>query len=469
MAGIIPKKTPIPHQAPAARIRNFDEVALGYGEEEALREASRCLRCKTKPCVAGCPVAINIPRFIAQIGEKDFAGAIRTIREASALPAVCGRVCPQENQCERVCTLAKKHEPVGIGRLERFAADYEIRSGIDARPRMGEPTGLRAAVIGSGPASLTVAGDLAVAGHSVTVFEAFHKAGGVLYYGIPEFRLPKAIVEREIDYIRSLGVEVRTNFVVGRTATIAELMERGYGAVFIGVGAGLPRFLEIPGENALGVYTANEYLTRTNLMRAYEFPRFRTPIKRGRHAAVFGGGNVAIDAARTALRLGAESVTLIYRRSREEMPARAEEVGNAEEEGIEFLYLAAPVRFLADDGGWVRAVECLRMRLGAPDASGRRRPEPIPGSEFSREIDIAIVAIGNTANPLLCRATPGLATDRSGHIIASEDGATSIPGVYAGGDIVTGSATVIEAMGAGRASARAMDAYLRRRADAGGA
>jgi len=459
---IIPTKTPIPRQAPAERIHNFDEVALGYGEDDALREASRCLRCKTKPCVGGCPVAVDIPRFIAEIADREFDAAIRTIRETNALPAICGRVCPQETQCERVCTLAKKYEPVGIGRLERFASDHEIRAGIDARPRRSEPTGHRVAIIGSGPASLTVAGDLAVAGHSVTVFEAFHKAGGVLYYGIPEFRLPKAIVEREAAYVRSLGVEIRMDFVVGRTATIADLFDRGYGAVFIGVGAGLPIFLEIPGENSLGIYSANEYLTRTNLMRAYQFPRFRTPVKRGRLVAVFGGGNVAMDAARTALRLGAEKVTLLYRRSRAEMPARAEEVENAEEEGIEFLYLAAPVRFLADDRGWVRAVECIRMELGAPDASGRRRPEPVPGSEFVREIDAAVVAIGNGANPLLARATPGLATDRKGHIIVEpESGATSIPGVYAGGDIVTGSATVIQAMGAGRASARAIDAYLR--------
>ena len=451
----------MPRQAPEVRAHNFDEVALGYSEEQAVHEAGRCLQCKKPACIAGCPVEIDIPGFTGKIGERDFAGSIRILKEKNVLPAVCGRVCPQEDQCEKVCVLGKKYEPVAVGRLERFAADWEAASGHAESPKRESPTGKKVAVVGSGPAGLTVAGDLAKLGHEVTIFESFHRAGGVLVYGIPEFRLPKQIVQREVEFVCSLGVELKLDHVIGRIATIQELFDQGYQAVFIGVGAGLPYFLGIPGENACGVYSANEYLTRTNLMKAYRFPECDTPIKIGKQVAVVGGGNVAMDSARTALRLGADKVALIYRRSRTEMPAREEEIENAEEEGIDFRLLTNPIRVIADADNWVRQVECLRMELGEPDESGRRRPVPIKGSEFTLDIDTLIVAIGNGANPLISSTTPDLAVNKWGYITADEEtGATSIPGVYAGGDIVTGSATVILAMGAGRKSARAIHSYL---------
>ncbi len=455
-----PDRHRMPHRPAEERVKNFDEVALGYDEETAVCEASRCLACKKKPCVAGCPVEIDIPGFVKQIADRDIAAAIRIIKESNCLPAVCGRVCPQESQCEDVCVLGKKCEPVAIGRLERFAADWEAKQGAVADIERAAPTGHRAAVIGSGPGGLTAAAELARRGHSVTILEAFHKAGGVLAYGIPEFRLPKAIVERELDFVRQLGVEIRTNVVVGRTLTIDDLFDRGHEAIFIGVGAGLPTFLGVPGENLLGVYSANEYLTRSNLMKAY-LDTHDTPIARGGRVVVIGGGNVAMDAARTAVRLGADEVRLVYRRSRTEMPARVEEVGHAEEEGVVFELLTNPVRFIGNDGHRVRTVECLRMELGEPDDSGRRRPVPIEGSEFTIEAGTVIVAVGNRANPLLTGATPGLDTNKYGYIsVDPETGGTSREGVYAGGDIVTGAATVILAMGAGLRCARAMHDYL---------
>ena len=451
----------MPRQPAAVRAKNFEEVALGYDEETAVLEASRCLQCKNKPCIAGCPVEIDIPGFLERTRERDIAGAIKIIKEANCLPAICGRVCPQESQCEAVCILGKKGEPVAVGRVERFAADWEAAHGQETQVEKAAPTGKRAAVVGSGPGGLTVAAELARRGHSVTIFEAFHKPGGVLVYGIPEFRLPKAIVEREVEFVKSLGVELRTNVVVGRTLTVDDLFEQGYGTVFVGVGAGLPSFLNIPGENSLYVYSANEYLTRANLMKAYLSPVYDTPIWRGKHVVVVGGGNVAMDSARTALRLGADEVRLVYRRSRVEMPARAEEVENAEEEGIIFELLTNPVRIIADEEKRVKAIECVRMELGEPDDSGRRRPIPIPGSEFTSETDTVVIAIGNKANPLLTKTTPGMDTNKWGYIITDpETGQTTREGVYAGGDIVTGSATVILAMGAGLKCARAMHEYM---------
>ncbi|AVX20151.1 MULTISPECIES: NADPH-dependent glutamate synthase [Carboxydocella] len=458
---LVLKKTPIPEQDPAVRARNFDEVALGYTEELAVQEANRCLSCKNEPCVKGCPVQVPIPQFIAKIKEKDFAGAIRTIKTKNLLPAVCGRVCPQENQCEKNCVMAKKGEPVGIGRLERFAADWEMAHGVEV-PEVAPPTGKKVAIIGSGPAGLTAAADLAKLGHKVTIFEALHVPGGVLMYGIPEFRLPKRIVQQEIDNLRKMGVEIIVNAVVGKSITVDELMEQeGFDAVFIGTGAGLPYFLGIPGENLNGVYSANEFLTRTNLMKGYLFPEYATPIKVGKRAAILGAGNVAMDAARTAKRLGAEEVYIVYRRSREEMPARLEEIHHAEEEGIKFQLLTNPIRLLGNEQGWVTAMECLRYELGEPDASGRRSPVPIEGSNFIMEVDTVVVAIGQGPNPLVPRTTKGLETNRKGNIMASEEtGATSKPGVYAGGDVVTGAATVIKAMGAGRVAATAIHEYL---------
>lgn len=454
-------KQPMSRQDPRDRARNFNEVALGFTEEQAVREAERCVQCKNRPCVAGCPVEIDIPGFIELVEQGDFLGAATRIKEKNALPAVCGRVCPQEDQCEKVCVLGKKFEPVAIGRLERFVADYEGANTEMRAPERPAPTGKRVAVVGSGPAGLTMAADLAKLGHSVTMFEAFHKAGGVLVYGIPEFRLPKAIVQREVDFVLSLGVELRLNHVVGRTVSVEELFAEGYQAVFIAVGAGLPYFMRIPGENLNGVYSANEFLTRSNLMKAYMFPEYDTPIKRGKLVAVVGGGNVAMDAARTALRLGADHVYNVYRRSRQEMPARGEEIENAIEEGIDIRFLTNPVQILGDDGGWVRAIECIKMRLGEPDKSGRRRPVPIEGSQHTIDVDVVIMAIGNGANPLLPSATPGLETNKWGNIIADEEtGRTSREGVYAGGDIVRGSATVILAMGDARKSARAIHACL---------
>lgn len=458
---LVLKKTPIPEQDPVERARNFNEVALGYTEELAVQEAHRCLGCKNEPCVKGCPVQVPIPQFIAKIKEKDFAGAIRTIKTKNLLPAVCGRVCPQENQCEKNCVMAKKGDPVGIGRLERFAADWEMAHGVEV-PAVAAPTGKKVAIIGSGPAGLTAAADLAKLGHKVTIFEALHVPGGVLMYGIPEFRLPKRIVQQEIDNLRQMGVEIIVNAVVGKSVTVDELMEQeGYDAVFIGTGAGLPYFLGIPGENLNGVYSANEFLTRTNLMKGYLFPEYATPIKVGKRAAILGAGNVAMDAARTAKRLGAEEVYIVYRRSREEMPARLEEIHHAEEEGIKFQLLTNPIRLLGDEQGWVTAMECLRYELGEPDASGRRSPVAIEGSNFIMEVDTVVVAIGQGPNPLVPRTTKGLETNRKGNIVASEEtGATSKPGVYAGGDVVTGAATVIKAMGAGRVAATAIHEYL---------
>jgi glutamate synthase (NADPH/NADH) small chain len=453
-------RIPMPEQEPAVRVENFHEVALGYGEKEALAEARRCLQCKKKPCVLGCPVEIDIPTFIAAIGKGDFGAAASKLKEKNNLPAICGRVCPQETQCEAVCTLGKKGEPVAIGRLERFAADYEAAQGESTLPPRPKPTGKRIAVIGSGPAGLTCAGDLARMGHQVTIFEALNAPGGVLTYGIPEFRLPKAIVEREVEYIRRLGVEILLDQVIGCSVTLQELLKGGYHAAFISIGAGLPMFMDIPGENLNGVYSANEYLTRSNLMKAYLFPQYDTPIKRGRKVAVIGGGNVALDSARTALRLGAEEVSIVYRRSRNEMPARAEEVSHAAEEGVFFKLLTLPQRILGENG-WVRGMECLEMELGEPDESGRRRPVPIEGSEFEMEVDLVVMAIGTRANPLLPSTLPELRLNRRGYIQADpETGQTSITNVFAGGDIVTGSATVIEAMGAGKRSARAIHRLL---------
>ena len=462
--GRLPRQK-MPEQPPAERARNFREVPLGFTAELAALEASRCLRCRKAACVKGCPVNVDIPAFIRMVQEGAFLAAARKVQEDNALPAICGRVCPQEDQCEKHCVLARKGEPVAIGRLERFVADYAReyaeRHGAQETPSLPPATGHRAAVIGSGPAGLTVAADLAKLGHEVTLFEALHKPGGVLQYGIPEFRLPKRIVQDEVQALAALGVHIELDRVVGKVFTVDDLFERGYGAVFIGVGAGLPRFLNIPGENLTGVYSANEYLTRANLMKAYLFPKYRTPIIKSERTIVVGGGNVAMDSARTALRLGAR-VTLVYRRSRVEMPARAEEIVHAEEEGVEMLLLANPVEVLGDEDGFVRAVRCIRMALGEPDASGRRRPLPVEGSEFTLEADALIVAIGNDANPLLTRVTGGLELNRRGNIIADEETMqTTRPGVFAGGDIVTGAATVIEAMGAGKKAAAAMDRYLR--------
>lgn len=455
------KREPMPRQDPKSRAHNFDEVALGYSVDQAMREADRCLGCKKPACVAGCPVEVDIPGFIRRIQEGDFIGAARVIKETNSLPAICGRVCPQEDQCEKLCILAKKDASVAIGRLERFVADYEAQQQAVEIPQTVPSVGRKVAVVGAGPAGLTVAGDLAKLGHSVTIFEALHQAGGVLVYGIPEFRLPKIIVQREVDYVKSLGVELKTSFVVGKLQTVDELMEGGYDAVFLGNGAGLPYFMNIPGENLNGVYSANEFLTRSNLMKAFRFPEYDTPIKVGRNVVVVGGGNVAMDSLRTALRLGAETVTCVYRRSRSEMPAREEEIENAEEERIAFKLLTNPVRILDNGQGWVAGMECIQMELGEPDESGRRRPVPVRGSEFVIDVDQVIVAIGQGANPLVASTTPDLEVNKWGYIVADPStGATSKKGVYAGGDIVTGAATVILAMGAGRNAARAIDAYL---------
>ena len=456
------RREPMPKQDPKLRVQNFDEVALGYSKESAVREASRCLGCKKPPCIAGCPVDIDIPAFIDLIRHGDFIGAIHKIKEKNSLPAICGRVCPQEEQCEAVCVLAKKGQPVAIGRLERFVADYEFQQGDVRIPSSPSPTGKKIAVIGAGPAGLTAAGDLVRMGHKVTVFEALHKPGGVLVYGIPEFRLPKWIVQRESDYVAKLGVEIQVSHIVGRSSTIDGLLGHGYDAVFIGTGAGLPYFMKIPGENLNGVYSANEFLTRVNLMKAYLFPEYNTPVHYGRNIAVVGGGNVAMDSARTSLRLSAENVYLIYRRSREEMPARAEEIENAFEEGVQPRLLTHPVRILGNEKGWVKEIECIRMELGEPDASGRRRPVPVAGSEHRIEVDMIIVAIGQGPNPLLTTSTPDLALTKYGNIVADEQTCkTSKKGVFAGGDIVTGAATVILAMGAGKRAAKAIDAYLK--------
>ncbi len=454
-----PRKTPMREQKPAVRRKNFDEVALGYGPEEALQEAARCLNCPKPACVEGCPVGVPIPRFIRLIKEGNFQEALEAVMEANLLPAVCGRVCPQERQCESRCTLGKKFDPVAIGRLERFAADWVLRSGLMEAPPKAPPTGKRAAVVGSGPAGLACAFELAKRGHGVTIFEAFHEAGGVLLYGIPEFRLPKRIVAREIDLLRRLGVEIVMNVVVGKLLMVDEILAE-YDSCFVATGAGTPKFMGIEGENLNGVYSANEFLTRMNFMRAHAFPEYDTPIRKGERVVVVGGGNVAMDAVRTALRLGAAEVTIIYRRTEEDMPARREEVLHAKEEGVRFELLAEPSR-ITGEGGNVRTVECARMELGEPDASGRRKPVPVPGSSFPIPADIVIMAIGTNANPLVPQSTKDLSLHRWGYILADEEtGRTSRPGLYAGGDIVTGSATVISAMGAGRRAALAMHAYM---------
>ena len=450
-------------QEPLVRARNFMEVPYGYTPEEAIEEASRCLNCLKPTCRTGCPVSVDIPSFIKLVKEGRFIEAAWKIKEDNAMPAICGRVCPQEIQCESMCILGKKGAPVAIGNLERFVADYERDKGEIQVPERPKPSGRKVAIIGSGPGGLSCSADLIKSGHRVTLFEALHKPGGVLIYGIPEFRLPKVIVEKEVDYIKKLGVEVRMNAVIGNLFTIDELLnEHGYDACFIAIGAGLPMFMGIPGENFNGVYSANEFLTRANLMKAYLFPEYDTPIKKGKSVAVFGGGNVAIDSARVAMRLGAEKVYLIYRRSEAEMPARKAEVHHAHEEGIEFMLLTNPLRFIDDGKGNVAAVECIRMELGEPDASGRRKPVPVKGSEFRLEIDVAIPAIGTRSNTLLTQNMPDLFLNKRGYIIADhETGMTSKPGVFAGGDIVTGSATVILAMGAGRKAAKGINDYLK--------
>ena len=455
------ERQPMPEQPAEVRRRNFEEVPLGYTEEMAVMEAQRCLQCKKPACVTGCPVGVSIPDFIKCIAEKDFTGAIRKIWEKNALPAVCGRVCPQEMQCEGQCIVGKKDKPVAIGNLERFVADMARNAGSDEVPEKAAPTGKRVAVVGSGPSGLTVAGDLLLKGHDVTLFEAFHKTGGVLIYGIPEFRLPKAIVASEVAGLEKLGLKIECNMVVGSIVSIDELFEEGYDAVFIGVGAGLPRFLNIPGEDLIGIYSANEYLTRANLMKGYKFPEYDTPIIRGKDVVVFGAGNVSMDSARTAMRLGADRVRIVYRRSREEMPARGAEIHHAEEEGIEFHLLTAPVRFIGDEKGRLKQLEGLKMELGEPDASGRRRPVPIEGSEFLIDCDLAVVAVGANANPLLTQSDKEITLNKWGYIVADEEtGKTTKKGVWAGGDIVTGSATVILAMGAGRKAANSIHDYL---------
>ena len=451
---------PMPKQKPEVRKQNFNEVALGYTKEQAIEEANRCLQCPKPQCVQGCPVEIDIPAFIKLIREEKFDEAVKKIKEKNSLPAICGRVCPQEEQCQKFCVLGKVGDPVSIGRLERFVADWEREKGVTI-PKTAPSTGKKVAIIGAGPAGLTAAADLAKLGHKVVIFEALHRPGGVLVYGIPEFRLPKSIVQAEVEYIQKLGVELRLGYLIGRIHTIPELLKKeGFDAVFIGTGAGLPRFMRIPGENLGGIYSANEFLIRVNLMKSYAFPEYDTPIRIGKHVAVIGGGNVAMDSARSALRLGAEEVYIVYRRSREEMPARKEEVENAEEEGIIFKFLANPTRFIGDEKGWVRQMECIRMKLGPPDESGRRRPIPIEGSEFVMDVDTVIVAIGRTPNPIIQRTTEGLEVTRWGTIVTDENGKTSLEGVYAGGDIVTGEATVISAMGAGKKAARAIHEYL---------
>ena len=455
------ERAKMPEQDPDVRRRNFDEVPLGLTPEMAMLEASRCLQCKKPLCVEGCPVSVKVPEFIKLIAENNFSGAAKKLWETNALPAVCGRVCPQEDQCEGKCILGKKGAPVAIGYLEKFAADWERKNGSGEPPVVAKKTGKSVAVIGSGPSGLTVAGDLLLKGHEVTIFEAFHKPGGVLVYGIPEFRLPKEIVASEVATLEKMGANIECNSVVGASITIDELFEEGYDAAYIGVGAGLPRFMNLKGENMIGIYSANEYLTRTNLMKGYLFPEYDTPVARGKNVVVLGAGNVAMDSARTAMRLGAQSVKVVYRRSRDEMPARAEELHHAEEEKIEFVLLTNPTQFFGDKNGRLTGMECLKMELGEPDASGRRRPLPIEGSEFKFDCDLVVVSVGSNANPLLTNSTPDIALNRWGNIVAdSANGKTSKKGVWAGGDIVTGAATVILAMGAGRAAANSMHDYL---------
>ena len=452
----------MPAQDPQVRARNFDEVALGYPTETAMLEAMRCLQCKRPKCVEGCPVGVDIPAFIERLKEGDMPGAVLALKADNALPAICGRVCPQESQCEALCVVGKKQEPVAIGRLERYVADWDLAHPSEP-PAPPPPTGKKVAIIGCGPAGLTCAGALARLGHKVTIFESLLAPGGVLVYGIPEFRLPKQIVYAEVDYVQKLGVEVRLDTVVGKTYTLNEIMNReGYDAVFLGTGAGLPMFMRIPGENYNGVYSANEFLTRVNLMKAYLFPEWDTPVKIGRKVAVVGAGNVAMDSARSALRLGADEVHIVYRRSSDEVPARAEEVHHAKEEGIIFDFLTNPVEIYGDAQGWVRGMRCIRMQLGEPDASGRRRPLPIEGSEFDMDVDMVVMALGTRPNPLVFTESGGLERTKWGTVVADEEtGKTTKEGVWAGGDIVTGAATVISAMGAGKRSAADIDRYLR--------
>ena len=459
MPNMAKTKLPMPEQDPKVRARNFQEVSYGYTEEMAIEEAQRCLNCKTMPCVQGCPVNVQIPKFIHAIAEGKFADACSIIKETSALPAVCGRVCPQESQCESKCVRGIKHEPVAIGRLERFAADWDMKNGKHEIVKP-ESNGHKVAIIGAGPAGLTCAGDLAKKGYDVTIFEAFHKAGGVLVYGIPEFRLPKAIVQKEVDGLEAMGVKVMTNMVIGKVLSIDELVnDMGFEAVFVGSGAGLPMFMGIEGEDLVGVYSANEFLTRINLMKAY-LDEYDTPIRKGKSVAVVGGGNVAMDAARSAMRLGAEHVYIIYRRSEEELPARREEVHHAKEEGIEFMLQNNPVKIIGDENGSVKAIECIKMELGEPDASGRRRPIPIEGSNFEIPVDTVIMSLGTSPNPLIRTTTEGLEANKRGCLVADESMATTREGVYAGGDAVTGAATVILAMGAGKTAAASIDEYI---------
>jgi len=464
MAKLNLNRVPMPRQDPKLRGRNFNEVALGYSLEQAKEEASRCIQCPKRSCVDGCPVEVDIPDFIKAIRDGDMPEAVRILKSKNSLPGICGRVCPQETQCESTCSLAKKGAPIAIGRLERFVADWERANMPSANSPSIQPSasGKQVAVVGSGPAGLTAAADLAKLGHNVTIFEALHVAGGVLMYGIPEFRLPKEIVQAEVDYVASLGVKIELDSVVGKLVTIDELLNNGYRAVFLGTGAGLPMFLNIPGENLNGIYSANEFLTRVNLMKAYQFPKYDTPVKLGKRVAVIGGGNVAMDSARCALRLGAEEVYIVYRRSEVEMPARREEVENAKEEGIQFKLLTNPKRFLGDEQNWVVGMECYEMELGEPDEGGRRRPVVKPGSEFIIDVDEVIVALGTTPNPLIASTTPGLETTKRGTVVADEaTGKTVKDRVWAGGDIVTGAATVISAMGAGKLAAADIDKYLR--------
>ena len=460
-------ETPMAKQDVLDRIHNFYEVALGYNEEQAIREAERCLQCPNPLCVSGCPVDIDIPAFIKEIKEKNFLAASSKLKEKNSLPAVCGRVCPQENQCQKTCIIGKMGDPISIGRLERFASDYERRKGVTVPEKKQASITGKVAIVGSGPAGLTAAADLVKLGHEVVMFESLHMAGGVLMYGIPEFRLPKEIVQAEVTYIKKLGVDVKTNYTIGRIYTIDELFADGFDTIFVGSGAGLPSFMRIPGENLGGVYSANEFLIRVNLMKGYLFPEYDTPIRIGKKVAVIGGGNVAMDSARCSLRLGADEVYIVYRRSKEELPAREEEVENAEEEGIIFRLLNNPVKFIGDETGWVKGMECIKMKLGEPDASGRRRPIPIEGSEFIMDVDTVIIAIGQSPNPLIQRTTEGLEATKWGTIVTQEEtGATTKEGVYAGGDVVSGAATVISAMGAGKTAAKNMHEYILKKKNA---
>jgi glutamate synthase (NADPH/NADH) small chain len=444
------------------RAHNYKEVALGYSDEMAVQEATRCIQCPKRPCVAGCPVNVDIPEFIKAVRDNQMEESVKILKSKNALPGICGRVCPQETQCEQVCSLGKKGAPIAIGRIERYVADWDLAHKKEIKVELPPPTGKRVAIIGSGPAGLTCAADLARLGHKVTIYEALHTAGGVLMYGIPEFRLPKNVVQSEVDFVKSLGVDVQLDSVMGKLATVDELLEKDYDAVFLGTGAGLPMFLGIPGENLNGVYSANEFLTRVNLMKAYLFPQYDTPIKIGKQVAVIGGGNVAMDSARCALRLGADKVYIVYRRSRTELPARHEEVENAEEEGIIFKFLTNPKQIIGDDKGWVKSMECYEMELGEPDASGRRRPITKQGSEFIIDVDVVVVALGTTPNPLIPATTKGLEITKHGTVVADEQsGKTVKDRVWAGGDVVTGAATVISAMGAGKRAAASIDAFLK--------